>query len=62
MAALSNAAYCTEATMDDNSAGEYHTLRIPPGTIVDGAVVELQASPDRTIVNAVVRIDGPAVP
>jgi hypothetical protein len=41
---------------------EYHTLRIPAGTDLDGAVVELQERPDRTVVTAEIRIPGPPVP
>ncbi len=48
--------------MDDALSIEYHTLRLPAGTVLDGAVVELQARPDRTIVDAEVRIPGPPVP
>ncbi|WP_460994308.1 hypothetical protein, partial [Staphylococcus aureus] len=50
------------AAMDGNSAGEYHTIRIPAGTMVDGAVVELQAPADSTIITAVLRIPGPPAP
>jgi hypothetical protein len=48
--------------MDDNSAGEYHTVRIPAGTSLDGAVAELQAPADSTIITAEIRIPGKAAP
>jgi hypothetical protein len=38
---------------------EYRALRVPAGTVLDGAVVELAAPPDRTIVDAQVRIPAP---
>jgi hypothetical protein len=36
-------------------------VRVPPGTVIDGAVVELAAQADGTI-SADVRIPGPAAP
>lgn len=47
---------CTEATMD----GYLYPVRIPDGTVIDGAVIELYRAEDG-ILAAEIRISGPAV-
>ena len=46
--------------LDPGPAMDHYQIRVPPGTVVDGAVVKL-ALDDRGILTADVRIDGPAV-
>jgi hypothetical protein len=40
---------------------DHYQIRIPAGTMVDGAVVELSLD-ERGIITAEIRIPGPAVP
>ena len=47
--------------LDPGSAMDHYQIRIPAGTMVDGAVAEL-AIDERGILTAGIRINGPAAP
>lgn len=47
--------------LDPGPAMDHYQIRVPPGTVVDGAVAGLFLD-DRGILTAEIRIPGPAVP